>query len=102
LVLKQHIDALCDELTAVIEDAGACGNEVAETWTGFGQAVRLGQARPVLAGIPADVLARLTYRSVRDPHYWLGEIHCRAHPGWFVALPFNAPDDEEPTGLPPA
>ena len=102
LVLKQHLDALCGELTAVVEDAAACGNEVAETWTGFGQAVRLRQAQPVLAATPADVLAKLTYRSVRDPHYWLGEIHCRVHPGWFVALPFDAPDAQEPMGLPPA
>jgi hypothetical protein len=102
LVLKQHLDALCDELAAVIEDAAACGNEVAQTWTGFGQAVLLRQAQPVLAGVPAGVLAKLAYRSVRDPHYWLGEIHCRAHPGWFVALPFSTPDAREPVGLPPA
>ena len=99
-VRKQHLDALCDELTAVIEVAAACGNEVAQTWTGFGQAVCLQREQPVLAAIPADVLAKLTYRSVRDPHYWLGEIHCRAHPGWFVALPYNTPDAREPTGLP--
>jgi hypothetical protein len=100
--LQQHLDSVCGELTAVIEDAVASGNRVAETWTGFGQAVLLGQAQPVLGAIPADVLAKLTYRSVRDPHYWLGEIHCRAHPGWFIALPFSTPDAQEPVGLSPA
>ncbi len=39
-VMHQHLDALCDELAAVIDDAAASGNEVVESWTGFGQAVR--------------------------------------------------------------
>jgi len=99
-VLQQHLDALCYELKVVIEDAAAHDNEVAETWSGFGEAVRLRRAVPVLVGIPAGVLGQLLCRSVRDPHYWLGEIHCRTHPGWFVALPFDSPDVREPVGLP--
>ena len=101
-VNQGDLDALCAELTAVIEDAAACGNEVVETWTGYGQAVRLRSSAPVLVGVSPAVRARLTYRSVRDAHYWLGEIHCRIHPGWFVALSFDNPEAEEPGGLPPA
>jgi hypothetical protein len=99
-VLQQHLDALCDELRAVIEDAAAHGNDVVETWTGFGNAVRLRKAEPVLIEISAKVRGMLAYRSVRDAHYWLGEIHCRTHPGWFVALSFDSPDAHEPVGLP--
>jgi len=100
-VLQEHLDALCPELAAVVTDAVDEGNEVAETWTGFGNAVRLKNPRPVLTAIEDRVRARLTYHPVRDPHYWLGEIHCRRHPGWFVALPYPAhgPADE-PTDLP--
>jgi hypothetical protein len=101
-VMQQHLDALCEELKAVIEDAAASGNEVVETWTGYGQAVRLRRSQPVLVDVSAEVKARLAYKSIRDAHYWLGEIHCRAHPGWFVALSFDDPDAQEPVGLPSA
>ena len=101
-MLREHLDALCPELAAVVADATAEGNEVAETWTGFGQAVRLRKSEPVLVGVPSDVTDKLIYKAVRDPHYWLGEIHCRAHPGWFVALSFDSPSAREPTGLPSA
>ena len=101
-VLREHLDALCPELAAVVADATANGNQVVETWTGFGQAVRLRKSEPVLVGVPGDVRANLLYRSVRDAHYWLGEIHCRTHPGWFVALSFDTPDAQEPAGLPSA
>ncbi len=100
--MQQHLDALCDELRAVVEDAAASGNEVAETWTGYGQAVRLRRSQPVLVDVSAEVRGRLAYKSIRDAHYWLGEIHCRAHPGWFVALSFDSPDAKEPVGLPTA
>ena len=101
-VKQEHLDALCPELAAVVEDAVASGNEVAETWTGYGQAVRLKGSEPVLVAVGADIRGRLRYRSVRDAHYWLGEIHCRTHPDWFVALSFDRPDAREPEGLPPA
>ena len=39
----------------------------------------------------------LTYRALNDPHYWLGEIYCRLHPEWFVALPFTAGSTELPS-----
>jgi len=99
-VRQEHLDALCEELKAVVADAAASGNEVVETWTGFGQAARLRSSRPVLVGVPAEVMDKLIYKSVRDAHYWLGEIYCRTHPGWFVALPFDTLDAVEPTGLP--
>lgn len=54
-VMKQHLDALCDELTAVIEDAAASGNEVVETWTGYGQAVRLRRSQPVLVPPSSEI-----------------------------------------------
>jgi hypothetical protein len=37
--------------------------------------VCLARSEPVLVGVPADVTAKLIYKSVRDPHYRLGEIH---------------------------
>jgi hypothetical protein len=101
-VKQEHLDALCEELKAVVDDAAACDNEVVETWTGFGQAARLRKSQPVLVGVSDDVKAKLIYKSVRDAHYWLGEIHGRTHPGWFVALSFDIHDAVEPTGLPPA
>ena len=87
--MQAHLDALCPELAAVVADAAVRGNKVVETWTGYGQAVRLDNPAPVLSGITDGVRAKLVYRAVDDPHYWLGEIHCRRHPGWFVALPFG-------------
>jgi hypothetical protein len=99
-VRQEHLDALCRELRAVVDDATACGNEVVETWTGYGQAVRLKKAEPVLVRIPDDVRAKLIYKSLRDAHYWLGEISCRVHRGWFIALSFDSPDAQEPVGLP--
>lgn len=100
--MQEHLDALCDELRAVVEDAVAHGNEIVETWTGFGQAVRLRRSQPVLVDVPPKMRATLIYNSIRDAHYWLGEIHCRAHAGWFVALSFDHPDAPEPVGLPSA
>ena len=41
-VSQEHLDALCEELKAVVDDAASCGNEVVETWTGFGQAAGSG------------------------------------------------------------
>jgi hypothetical protein len=99
-VLQAHLDTLCPELAAVVADASASGNRVVETWTGFGQAVRLDTPAPVLSGIADDVRAKLVYRSVGDPHYWLGEIHCRMHPGWFVALPFGRTGSSDHPDLP--
>lgn len=58
-VMQQHLDALCDELKAVIEDAAASGNEVVETWTGYGQAVRLRRSQPVLVDVSAEVRGML-------------------------------------------
>ena len=101
-VVQEHLDALCTELKAVVEDAAVSGNPVVETWTGYGQAVRLRRAQPVLVDVSDEVRARLAYKSIRDAHYWLGEIHCRAHPGWFVVLSFDPPDAQEPVGLPSA
>ena len=57
--MQQHLDALCDELKAVIEDAAASGNEVVETWTGYGQAVRLRRSQPVLVDVSAEVRGML-------------------------------------------
>jgi len=94
-VLEEHLAALCPELRAVIEDAAASGNPVIETWRGFGQAVRLRSPRPVLSDITPEAKALLRYRSVNDFHYWLGEIHCQQHPGWFVVLPYNGPTDDQ-------
>ena len=96
LVSPEHLDALCDELKAVVEDAAASGNEVFETWTDFGNGVLLEKSRPVLDGVSADVKAQPIYESLRDPHSWLGEIRCRTHPGWFVALAFEGPKALEP------
>jgi hypothetical protein len=92
MVLQEHLDALCPELRMVVTDATKSGNRVIETWRGFGQAVLLERARPVLEGVPRQVRANLSYRPVNDPHYWLGEMHCQSHPGWFIALPYEAPD----------
>ena len=74
-----HLAALCPELAALVAKA-----EVSETWTEFGNGVML--AEPEL---PDGVdTSHLRYTRVQDPHYWLGEITCDLHPGWFVALPF--------------
>jgi hypothetical protein len=96
-VRQEHIDALCPELRSVVDDAVSLGNEVIETWTGFGSGVLLRRARPVLDGAPAQTRKKLVYRPINDPHYWLGELHCRDHPGWFVALPFEPRWQELPT-----
>jgi hypothetical protein len=83
MVLQEHLDALCPELAAVVNDAVASGNELAESWRGFGQAVRLSAPSPMLVGIDQSVREHLAYTPVDDPHYWLGEIHCLLHPEWF-------------------
>lgn len=100
-VLPEHLEALCPELGAVVQDAASHGNPVVETWRGFGNAARLASARPVLVALPEQVLGNLRYRAVDDPHYWLGEIHCLRHPDWFVALPFKGHDGTS-LGLPAA
>jgi len=46
---------------------------------------------------PPEIRDVLTYRALNDPHYWLGEIYCRLHPEWFVALPFTAGSTELPS-----
>jgi hypothetical protein len=88
-VSQEHIDALCAELRAVADDAVLAGNEIAETWTSFGNGVALGQPLPILVDVPPDVRDRLRYRDVSDPHYWLGEIYCAEHPGWYLVVPFG-------------
>lgn len=99
---QEHLDALCPELRLVVEDATAAGNRVRETWDTFGKGVLLGQPRPVLVNVPPEARTTLTYRPIDDPHYWLGEIYCRLHPEWFVALPFTAGARELPSlGLAP-
>jgi hypothetical protein len=90
MVLQEHLDALCPELAAVVNDAVASGNELAESWRGFGQAVRLSAPSPMLVGIDQSVREHLAYKPVDDPHYWLGEIHCLLHPEWFIALPYGS------------
>jgi len=89
MALPEHVDALCPELAAVLRDAVAAGNEAVESWQGYGQAVRLKGPAPVLVDIEDSIRDKLTYRSVDDPHYWLGEIHCRIHADWFIALSFG-------------
>jgi hypothetical protein len=98
MVLQEHLDALCPELRAVVADAERSGNPAVETWRGFGNGVRLQRARPVLAGIEGSMKARLLYRPVDDPHYWQGELHCRDHGEWFIALPFE-PGEHADLGL---
>ncbi len=98
MVLPEDVAALCPELTAVLRDAVAAGNEAVESWRGYGQAVRLRSPAPVLVDIDESIRGKLTYRSVDDPHYWLGEIHCRIHPNWFIALSFGS----DPKELSPA
>ena len=88
-VVQEDIDALCPELAAVVDDAVGAGNEVTETWRGFGQAVRLKAPAPVLGHISDAVRSHLAYLAIDDSHYWLGEIHCRLHPEWFIALSFG-------------
>jgi len=100
--IEASLRCLCPELTAVVDDATASGNAAAASWRDFGQAIALSAPRPVVTSISESVRANLTYRPVGDPHYWLGEIHCRIHPDWFIALPFG-PSFEETTpaaGLP--
>ncbi|MDQ1698404.1 MAG: hypothetical protein QOG34_267 [Frankiaceae bacterium] len=89
-IRQEHLDALCPELSLVVADAIAAGNRVSETWDSFGHGVLLRHPRPVLVNIPSQTRSALTYRAIDDPHYWLGEIWCSLHPGWFVALPFTA------------
>jgi hypothetical protein len=96
MVLEEHLAALCPELKIVLDDAESSGNPVVETWRGFGQAARLKKPRPVLTGVTPDVRAHLTYRAVNDPHYWLGEIHCAMHPGWFIALSYSVGAEQLP------
>ncbi len=48
----------------------------------------------MLSGLSKAITSNLRYNAVNDPHYWLGEIHCQLHPGWFVALSYNHPDDD--------
>jgi hypothetical protein len=94
-VLREHLEALCPELRAVVDDAEAAGNEVMETWQAMGSVVRLRAPRPVLTAVPASVRGVLSYVAVNDPHWWLGEIHCRRHPGWCIALSYTGPRDAE-------
>jgi hypothetical protein len=54
-VVQDHLDARCHQLKEVVDDAGAGGNEVVKTWTGFGQAARFRMSRPVLIDVPDDV-----------------------------------------------
>jgi hypothetical protein len=89
-VSPEHVDALCPELRAVVDDAVAAGNEVAETWTSFGKGVALREPLPILVDVPATVRTRLQYRDVSDPHYWLGEIFCTEHKGWYLVVPFGS------------
>jgi hypothetical protein len=89
MVLDEHIQALCPELRAVIDDAVSAGNTVVETWSGWGQAVRLATSQPILTAMCPEVRSHLTYAPVRDPHYWLGEIHCRDHPDWKIVLSYG-------------
>jgi hypothetical protein len=100
-ISQEDLDAVCPELRLVIADAEAAGNPVVETWHNFGQGVLLQAPRPVLVSLPEETRAALTYRAINDPHYWLGEIYCGLHPGWFVALPFTAGATQlPPLGLP--
>lgn len=92
MVLAEHLDALCPELRAVVDDSGIAGNPPAESWRGFGQAVRLQSLTPVLVAIPPEIHRRLYYVPIGDPHYWRGEIRCRVHAEWFVAVPFDSAD----------
>jgi hypothetical protein len=94
-VLQEHLDDLCAELRTVVGDAERSGNAVVETWSNFGKAVMLQRDRPVLEGASDSLKASLVYRPVNDPHYWRGEIHCRAHPGWFIALPFEGTEHSD-------
>lgn len=99
---QEHIDTLCPELRLVVADADAAGNQVVETWDNFGKGILLNAPRPVLVNVPAETRSTLTYRPIDDPHYWLGEIYCRLHPEWFVALPFTAGARDLPSlGLAP-
>jgi hypothetical protein len=89
-VSQEHVDALCPELRAVVDDALAAGNELAETWTSFGNGVALRQPTPILTAVGGDVRARLRYNAFNDPHYWMGEIYCDDHPGWYLVVPFGS------------
>jgi hypothetical protein len=55
----------------------------------MGQAVRLAGPQPILTAIGPEVRSHLTYAPVRDPHYSLGEIHCRDHPDWKIVLSYG-------------
>jgi hypothetical protein len=94
--VEDSLQCLCPELAAVVDDATVSGNATAASWRGYGQAIALTAPSPLLTSISESVRATLAYRAVGDPHYWLGEIHCRIHPGWFIAVPFG-PTLEEPT-----
>lgn len=91
-ISPEHLAALCPELAAVVDDATAHGNPVVATWTTFGRAVQLTAPTPVLVAVADEVRAELAWLDLRDPHYWLGEVHCRRHPGWMVVLPFGTGD----------
>ena len=88
-VSQEHLDALCHELSTVVADAERSGNRVVETWRGFGNAVALKTARPVLDGVDSATRAKLLYKPVDDPHHWRGEIHCGEHREWFIVLPMD-------------
>jgi hypothetical protein len=82
-----HLDALCSGTLRVVDASVHEGNEVVDSWTGFGQAVALG--RGAISIPDGDDGCDLRYVAVDDPHYWRGEIHCMTHPGWFIVVPFG-------------
>jgi hypothetical protein len=78
VVQQQDLDALWRRTDSDHRSRFRVWRDVLESWTRFGQGVRLPKPQPVLGRAQADVTAKLIYKSARDGHYSIAEILCRA------------------------
>jgi hypothetical protein len=71
------LDALCPEITTLLQLAVAQGRSVVETSEGWPGERCVWVSGPVEA--PADLHPRVEHRAVDDPHYWHSEFECLTH-----------------------